>query len=148
MRLRLNNMKVALFYNFICPLLRLPALCIIFVQITWIITYTKLSMGREYFGFSGSSGGKESPCNAGDWDAILGWFPGEGNVYHPCILAWRIPWKEEPGEQQSMGSQRVRQTDWLRHREYLEQHKVKCWEHRIYQCRTDFKTQVNFDSNN
>ena len=23
------------------------------------------------------------------------------------ILAWRIPWTEEPGEQQSMGSQRV-----------------------------------------
>ena len=26
---------------------------------------------------------------------------------HPSILAWRIPWKEEPGRLQSMGSQRV-----------------------------------------
>ena len=26
----------------------------------------------------------------------------------PNILAWRIPWTEEPGELQSMGSQRVR----------------------------------------
>ena len=26
---------------------------------------------------------------------------------HSCILAWRIPWTEEPGGQQSMGSQRV-----------------------------------------
>ena len=27
---------------------------------------------------------------------------------HASILAWRIPWTEEPGGQQSMGSQRVR----------------------------------------
>ena len=28
---------------------------------------------------------------------------------HSNILAWRIPWTEEPGGLQSMGSQRVRQ---------------------------------------
>ena len=33
--------------------------------------------------------------------------PGEGNSYHSSILAWRIPWTEEPGMLQSMGSQRV-----------------------------------------
>ena len=27
---------------------------------------------------------------------------------HFSILAWKIPWKEEPGGLQSMGSQRVR----------------------------------------
>ena len=27
---------------------------------------------------------------------------------HPSILAWKIPWTEEPGWLQSMGSQRVR----------------------------------------
>ena len=27
---------------------------------------------------------------------------------HSRILAWRIPWVEEPGRPQSMGSQRVR----------------------------------------
>ena len=26
---------------------------------------------------------------------------------HPSILAWRIPWREEPGRLQSMASQRV-----------------------------------------
>ena len=26
---------------------------------------------------------------------------------HSSILAWRIPWREEPGRLQSMGSQRV-----------------------------------------
>ena len=28
-------------------------------------------------------------------------------VTHSSILAWRIPWTEEPGELRSMGSQRV-----------------------------------------
>ena len=28
-------------------------------------------------------------------------------VTHSSILAWRIPWTEEPGKLQSMGSQRV-----------------------------------------
>ena len=32
-------------------------------------------------------------------------------VTHSSILAWRIPWTEEPGRLQSMGSQRVRH-DW------------------------------------
>ena len=29
---------------------------------------------------------------------------------HSSILAWEIPWTEEPGRLQSMGPQRVRQT--------------------------------------
>ena len=32
----------------------------------------------------------------------------KGVVTHSRILAWRIPWTEEPGGLQSMGSQRVR----------------------------------------
>ena len=31
----------------------------------------------------------------------------EGMATHSCIVAWRIPWTEEPGGLQSMGSQRV-----------------------------------------
>ena len=31
----------------------------------------------------------------------------EGMATHSRILAWRIPWTEEPGELQSMGLQRV-----------------------------------------
>ena len=47
----------------------------------------------------GGSGGKESTCNAGDLGSIpgLGRSPGEGNATHSSILAWRIPWTEEPG---------------------------------------------------
>ena len=37
----------------------------------------------------------------------LGRSPGEGNGTHSSILAWKIPWTEEPGRLQSMGSQRV-----------------------------------------
>ena len=32
---------------------------------------------------------------------------GEGNGTHSSPLAWRVPWTEEPGGLQSMGSQRV-----------------------------------------
>ena len=31
----------------------------------------------------------------------------KGMAVHSRILAWRIPWTEEPGRLQSMGSQRV-----------------------------------------
>ena len=31
----------------------------------------------------------------------------EGMAVHSNILAWRIPWTEEPGGLQSIGSQRV-----------------------------------------
>ena len=31
----------------------------------------------------------------------------KGVAAHSSILAWRIPWTEEPGGLQSMGSQRV-----------------------------------------
>ena len=53
-------------------------------------------------GFPGSSDGKESVCNAGDLGSIpgLGRSPGEGNGNPLHILAWRIPWTEEPGRLQ------------------------------------------------
>ena len=60
---------------------------------------------------SGGSDGKESACNAGDPGLIQGRSPGKWNATHSSSLAWRIPWTEEPGGLQSMGSQRVRQ-DW------------------------------------
>ena len=31
----------------------------------------------------------------------------EGMATHSCILAWKTPWTERPGEPQSIGSQRV-----------------------------------------
>ena len=60
-------------------------------------------------GLSCSSDGKESACNAGDPGFIpgAGRSPGEGNGNPSSILAWRIPWTEEPGGLQSRGSQTV-----------------------------------------
>ena len=56
-------------------------------------------------GFPGGSVGKESTCNAGDAGLILGWEDPleEGMATHSSILAWRIPWTEEPGRLQSIG---------------------------------------------
>ena len=44
------------------------------------------------------------------WVQSLGWedLLEDGMATHSSILAWRIPWTEEPGRLQSMGSQRVR----------------------------------------
>ena len=55
------------------------------------------------------SAGKAPAYNAGDRDSV----PGLGDLLekematHSSILAWKIPWTEEPGRLQSMGLQRV-----------------------------------------
>ena len=43
------------------------------------------------------------------WVRSLGWEDPleEGMETHSSILAWRIPWTEEPGGQQSIASQTV-----------------------------------------
>ena len=59
-------------------------------------------------GFPGGDSGKESACNAGDSSLITGLGRSPGGGYgNSSILAWRIPWTEEPGGLQSMGSRRV-----------------------------------------
>ena len=49
------------------------------------------------------------PTNAGDVGSIpgLGTSPGELKATHSSILAWKIPWTEEPGRLQSWGHRRV-----------------------------------------
>ena len=66
-------------------------------------------------GFPGGASGKDSTASAGDvWD--LSSIPGSGRslgvqsqgmASHSNIPAWRIPWTEESGGLQSIGSQRV-----------------------------------------
>ena len=71
---------------------------------TLLISYTPIC------GFPGGSAVKNLPANARD----TGLIPGsgrsseEGNGSHSSILAWEIPWTEEPEGLQSMGLQRVR----------------------------------------
>ena len=52
---------------------------------------------------------KNLPAMQEAWVQSLGWEDAlkKGTATHPSILAWRIPWREEPGELQSMGLQRV-----------------------------------------
>ena len=70
--------------------------------------------------FPGDSEGKESDCSVRDLGLIpelertwrREWLP------NASLLAWRIPWTEETGELQSLGSQRVRH-DWVANTIYL-----------------------------
>ena len=61
------------------------------------------------WGFPGGSVVKNPPANGGDAGLIPGWEnPLEKEMAtHSNILAWRIPWTEEPGWLQYMGSQSI-----------------------------------------
>ena len=46
---------------------------------------------------------QKTPDRSPGWEDTLE----EEMATHSSILAWKIPWTEEPGGQQSLGSQRV-----------------------------------------
>ena len=88
--------------------------------LSWRIPWTEEPGGLQstgsqkpmyYWDFPGGSDGKESACKAGNLTSIpgLGWEDAleQEMATHPCILAWEIPWTEEPGRLQSMGPQRL-----------------------------------------
>ena len=62
----------------------------------------------EFIGLPGGSDGKESAYNSGDPGSVPGQEDSleKGMATQSHILAWRIPWTEEPGRLLSMGSQR------------------------------------------
>ena len=84
------------------------------------------------WGFPGGSDSKESACNVGDQGSI----PGSGRslekemATHSSILAWEIPWAEEPGVLQSMGSQRNGHNSVTKQQQQqsLNANNVKRWE--------------------
>ena len=97
--------------------------------------------------------GKESACQAGDTRDKgsvpgLGRSPGEGKVTH-CILAWRVPWTEEPGGLQPMWLQRVRH-NWATKqlpppphlKDTSQQHLDWCW-HQISGCCSLVNYKIN-----
>ena len=69
----------------------------------------RLNSSLNSLGLPCSSVSKEFPCSAGDLGSIPGSekSPGEGKATHSSILAWKIPWTEEPSGLQSMGLQTV-----------------------------------------
>ena len=105
------------------------------------ILYQLSYQGRVY-SFPGGTSGKESICKCGRWktcwfDPWVGKIPWRKEmVTHSSILAWRIPWTEEPGGLQSIGLQRVNTTEhththsiWWLHGIALKTwpHSPKCW---------------------
>ena len=81
-------------------------------------------------GFPDGSGGKEAACNAGDTGAPglisrSGGSPGGGHGKPLQRSCWRIPWTEEPGELQSMGSVHgiAESWTWLSARVHSQLHK-------------------------
>ena len=64
-----------------------------------VTKYHELGDLNNRRGFPGSSVVKNPPADAGDVGLIpeLGRSSGEGNGNPSSILAWEIPWTEEPG---------------------------------------------------
>ena len=69
-------------------------------------------MGKEWWGFPGGSEVKNLPVMQKMQEIQVQFLGGEnpleeGMATHSSMLAWSIPWTEEPGGLQPMGSQRV-----------------------------------------
>ena len=75
----------------------------------WIYTL-KMVVSMFCMGFPGGALVKNLPANAGDPGSIpgSGRSPGEGNGHPLQYSCLDIPWTEEPGGLQSMGSQGIR----------------------------------------
>ena len=63
--------------------------------------------------FTAGSYSKESACNAGDPHSIPGWEDAleKGMATHSSILAWEIPWTEEPSGPQLCGCKELDMTE-------------------------------------
>ena len=72
-----------------------------YIFVVWIFFFFKSSLGKVP---SGSDG--KVPTMREIWVLSLGWEDLLENEMATCssILAWKIPWTEEPGRLQSMGS--------------------------------------------
>ena len=106
-------------YNNICFADISPACTIVYCYFTHLVAFNfllfcvytvKLSCSSSFVHLTGSLllGGGVAVCNAG----LLKWlgpslFSHKAMAPHSSTLAWKIPWMEEPGRLQSMGSLRV-----------------------------------------
>ena len=70
-------------------------------------------MQGQCWGFPGGSAVEKPPAMQETWVWSLGWEDPleEDMAIHSSILAWRIPWTEEPGGLQSLVSKKIRH-DW------------------------------------
>ena len=95
----------------------IPVFCSILVAMTTLATSSGGALGTTalhvisyLFGLPWWLSVKNQPATWETWVQSLGWEePLEKEVAtHSSVFAWRIPWTEEPGGLQTMGSQRVR----------------------------------------
>ena len=72
---------------------------------TYMLFHGKIMNTKEEMGFPGGSVVKNLPATQEMQVQSLGWQDAlkEEIATHSSILAWRIPWTEEPGGLQSMG---------------------------------------------
>ena len=84
-------------------------------QQQWVKVWDLFCFFSYYFslGFPGGSDSKESAYSAEDRVQSLGQEDPleKGMATHSSILAWRIPWTEEPAEPQSIGSKDSEMTE-------------------------------------
>ena len=73
---------------------------------TYVYTHSHMHVGASL----GAQMVKNLPAMRETWLQLLGWEDSlkKGMTTHSSILAWKIPWTEEPDRLLSMGSQRVR----------------------------------------
>ena len=117
-----QNVKVDLYTSPLPAVLKMVSFLIIFRLTTLFENNLKCLWVIMSKGFSGVKGfsGKESACQFKKmqemWVWSLGWEDPleEEMAIHSSILVWKIPRTEDPGGLQSLGSQRVGQTEWLR----------------------------------
>ena len=90
---------------------------------------------------------KNPPVHAGNVRDVgsipgLGWSTGGGHVHPLQYSTWEIPWTEEPGGLQSIGSKRVEEywRDLAQHSLKTRDKRVKKNEHSIRECEMPFST--------
>ena len=78
----------------------------LFSRYTGVRKHPVMYSCNQYY-FPGGSRSKESACKAGrpGFSPWVGKIPWRGMATHSSTLAWRLPWSEEPGGLQPMGSQ-------------------------------------------
>ena len=91
------------------------------LNLLWYVNQEFVENCVSFYGFPGGSDGKESACSAEIqvWSLSQEDSLEKGMAVHSSILAWRIPWTEEPGGLQAMRSQRVRH-DWVAERARMQ----------------------------
>ena len=87
--------------------------CVCVCVCVWVGVHGYFEHLGSFKVYTGGASGKESACRCRrteTWVRSLGWEDPleEGMATHSSMLVWRIPWTEEPGGPQSMGSQKIR----------------------------------------